>query len=600
FKCKTTTDCIDEEKRCDGAVDCKDGSDEFNDCKEIPCPGFLFTCDYGACIEMAKKCDGKRDCRDNSDETNCVDSTKVNTVSSNCKSDQFECKSGQCISLDDKCSGTPECDDKSDETKETCLNMYCPGFTFKCDYGACVNGYAKCDGIKDCIDNSDEEDCAPKVVPKPTPSPDLKPLTPNRYAVASYLNVHYMGNGLSWEELQPNPENTFPKNTFLQVSCTTGYKLSSESPYVVCKGTEWSATVMPTCLKKCPSLYSTKATTVRCHDDRGIEVKCDEATDGATATVSCAPYYEPVEKEEHHTLLHARIVEPAAAGLSTRSANICGEKKVSAVPLIVNGKTVERGNYPWVTAIYKRNSDGFGNVCGGSILTQRVILTAAHCVTNNQGVNLAEDNIRIAVGKYYNKYNDIRDTEAQYSEIEKIITPSFYKADSQRYSSDIALLITKTELLLSKVVQPVCYLDIGSIRLSAGLVGVVTGWGYTNADSQSPSDELLEIDVPYKAEQECYAEFPQDWIDKYYTRDKMCAGHYNRSIAVCSGDSGGGLVFKNRDDHRYYVHGIVSVGHNLISSSVATCDIQVSALYTKVADHYEWLDKIVSQYVTVA
>ncbi|KAJ8968535.1 hypothetical protein NQ317_003282 [Molorchus minor] len=171
FKCKTTTDCIPEEKRCDGTVDCIDGSDEFNDCKQITCPGYLFTCDYGACIEKNKKCNGKKDCRDNSDEANCIISD-TDSISSNCKSDQFQCKSGQCISLDDKCSGVPECDDRSDETKEVCLNVECPGYTFTCDYGACANGFSRCNGVKDCVDNSDEEGCDSAVVPGPTPKPE--------------------------------------------------------------------------------------------------------------------------------------------------------------------------------------------------------------------------------------------------------------------------------------------------------------------------------------------------------------------------------------------------------------------------------------------
>ncbi|KAJ8952893.1 hypothetical protein NQ318_006509 [Aromia moschata] len=120
-----------------------------------------------------------------------------------------------------------------------------------------------------------------------------------------------------------------------------------------------------------------------------------------------------------------------------------------------------------------------------------------------------------------------------------------------------------------------------------------------NATNATPSEVLHEIDVPYKSEEECYREFPQDWFDKYYTRDKICAGHYNKSIAVCRGDSGGGLVFRNNDDNRYYIHGIVSVGYTKKVNSVSVCNIQVSTLFTKVAEHYPWLDKIVSKYTTI-
>ncbi|KAJ8981571.1 hypothetical protein NQ317_009831 [Molorchus minor] len=140
---------------------------------------------------------------------------------------------------------------------------------------------------------------------------------------------------------------------------------------------------------------------------------------------------------------------------------VCGEKKVSATPLIVNGKQVQKGNYPWTTAIFRRNdTEPFLNVCGGSMLTQRVILTGH-----------PNSPIDDRVGKYYNKFKDSRDTEAQYSEIEQILIPTKYKGDYQHYANDIALLITKDELLLSKVVQSVCFTNLLNINLEVNQMG---------------------------------------------------------------------------------------------------------------------------------
>ncbi|KAJ8952892.1 hypothetical protein NQ318_006508, partial [Aromia moschata] len=461
FKCKTTNECIDADKRCDGGVDCLDGSDEFNDCRELRCPSFVFTCDYGACIASDKKCDGKKDCRDNSDETNCFQ-TNVTITSSNCKSDQFECKSGQCISLDGKCSGKVECDDKSDETKETCLNTYCPTYLFKCDYGACVDALGRCNGFRDCVDNSDEENCHQKSPQEPETEPPFT--TPT-----TYTDRPYAPEPAPTSSRQANPKDFVLLGTILTFECIKGYKLSSESMFTFCTGKEWSTENIPTCLKKCPPLYSSKVTTIKCRDDRGIEIKCDDATDGTSATVSCAPYFEPLERRNATRYCwQGTWNRPPPA-----CQPICGEKKVNVLPLIVNGKTVDQGNYPWVTAVYHKINESFQFVCGGSMLTQRVILTAAHCVTNSRGEVIPKEKIRIAVGKYYIKYNDNRDIEAQYSEIDQVIKPSYYKADIQRYSSDIALLITASELLLSKVIQPVCYIDLNSISLRTGLIGAL-------------------------------------------------------------------------------------------------------------------------------
>lgn len=137
----------------------------------------------------------------------------------------------------------------------------------------------------------------------------------------------------------------------------------------------------------------------------------------------------------------------------------------------------------------------------------------------------------------------------------------------------------------------------------------MAGWGYTNAGGNE-SDELKEVDVPFKDEAQCSKELPADWYDRYAAAyDKFCAGHYNKSkksqnsisfnstflllgIAVCKGDSGSGLVFKNNND-RYFVQGIVSLAKKINNVG---CDIQVSGLYTRVSTHSEWLESIVAQY----
>lgn len=49
-----------------------------------------------------------------------------------------------------------------------------------------------------------------------------------------------------------------------------------------------------------------------------------------------------------------------------------------------------------------------------------------------------------------------------------------YRGDSQRYASDIALLITVDKLLFSKVVQPVCSNGLSQLPLRPGMIGVVS------------------------------------------------------------------------------------------------------------------------------
>lgn len=80
---------------------------------------------------------------------------------------------------------------------------------------------------------------------------------------------------------------------------------------------------------------------------------------------------------------------------------------------------------------------------------------------------------------------------------------------------------------------------------------------------------------------------PYDWEAKYNMEDKMCAGFFNKNISVCNGDSGSGLVFRNVEDNRFYVHGIVSLGPTFQGQ----CNIRQNSLYTKVAFYYEFIDR---------
>lgn len=119
----------------------------------------------------------------------------------------------------------------------------------------------------------------------------------------------------------------------------------------------------------------------------------------------------------------------------------------------------------------------------------------------------------------------------------------------------------------------------------------ISGWGFT--ENGTASDVLRTLKIPYKYETTCAQELPPNWADKYNTIDKICAGFVNKNTSVCSGDSGSGLAFKNPDDNRYYLHGLVSLGP---TTEEGDCDSQQNSLYTKVAFYYEFIDRLLTKY----
>ncbi|KAJ8955196.1 hypothetical protein NQ318_009092 [Aromia moschata] len=222
---------------------------------------------------------------------------------------------------------------------------------------------------------------------------------------------------------------------------------------------------------------------------------------------------------------------------------------------------------------------------GSWISPQPVCQPAAHCVTNGYGDVMPKEKYRVGAGKLYNTYNDSRDPDAQHLEISRIIIHSGYKGENRRFQADIALLVTNESFILNEWVQPVCFNDVNTIHLHAGYTGVVAGWGAT--ENGLRSDKLKILEIPYKYETTCAQELPREWANKYAMIDKICAGFFNMSMAVCKGDSGGGLVFKNPEDNRFYVHGVVSIG----PAEKGECNIQQNSLYTKVAFYYEFLER---------
>ncbi|CDW53518.1 Low-density lipoprotein receptor-related protein [Trichuris trichiura] len=123
FRCKDGSQCIRLSWKCDGSVDCQDGSDEPEDCVFPECGPGYFQCKNKRCQPVKFRCDYYDDCGDGSDEENCG--------AYHCPRDQWNCPgTGHCIDSSKLCDSHPDCPKGSDETNCSKLEIILLGLRF--------------------------------------------------------------------------------------------------------------------------------------------------------------------------------------------------------------------------------------------------------------------------------------------------------------------------------------------------------------------------------------------------------------------------------------------------------------------------------------
>ena len=221
-------------------------------------------------------------------------------------------------------------------------------------------------------------------------------------------------------------------------------------------------------------------------------------------------------------------------------------------PQIVGGVEAIPGAYPWMASI--------NGICGGSLIDQSWVLTAAHCV---DGGTTAGD-LEVTLGDHDRGRNE--GTE-QILAVNRIIIADGY--DDPRNNNDIALLELAAPARLNARVGIV---ELGNLPPIGEDLRVI-GWGSTSSSGPS-SPTLLQVDVPLTSDAACEDAYP-DWD---ITDSMFCAGVPQGGIDSCQGDSGGPIF----DEQRRQV-GIVSWGEGCAAPGKF-------GVYTDVSEFNDWIN----------
>lgn len=136
----------------------------------------------------------------------------------------------------------------------------------------------------------------------------------------------------------------------------------------------------------------------------------------------------------------------------------CGKAEPSYESFIIDGQSTEIGKVPWHTAVYEKRNGAFSQICGGTIISAKFVLSAAHCFWNSGRRSLNDKSIyRIAAGKTNRAYNSPENnTMPQFFDLESINVPERYQGIEQNHMYDIAVLKVTTLIIFDTTIRSAC------------------------------------------------------------------------------------------------------------------------------------------------
>ncbi|XP_051023609.1 serine protease 30-like [Acomys russatus] len=248
-----------------------------------------------------------------------------------------------------------------------------------------------------------------------------------------------------------------------------------------------------------------------------------------------------------------------------------GDMLPSDAGKIVGGQDALEGQWPWQVSLWTAEE---GHICGGSLIHQRWVLTAAHCFRRSLNPGF----YHVKIGGLTLSLLEPHSTLVAARSI--FVYPTYLWEDTS--SGDIALIQLDTPLQPSQF-TPIC-LPEAHAPLTPGTVCWVTGWGSTQ--ERVLASVLQELAVPLLDSEECEKMYhiPETSQSRkqIIQADMLCAGFVEGQKDSCQGDSGGPLVCAINGS--WIQVGITSWGFGCARP-------YKPGVYTQVPAYVDWIQK---------
>lgn len=176
---------------------------------------------------------------------------------------------------------------------------------------------------------------------------------------------------------------------------------------------------------------------------------------------------------------------------------------------IISKKSSDANDWPWMAAILRHSYSRL--LCGGVVITDRHILSAAHCIKEHHAKELT-----VRLGEYnLEEANETRNRDFRIDEIYQHID-----FDETTYNNDISILKLQQPVSFNSYIWPVC-MPLNDFNLDK-YSGIVIGWG-SQFFGGPGSDILMEVSVPIWKQDDCQSVFIERIEDNV-----ICAGAKER------------------------------------------------------------------------
>ncbi|RZC34212.1 Trypsin domain containing protein [Asbolus verrucosus] len=250
--------------------------------------------------------------------------------------------------------------------------------------------------------------------------------------------------------------------------------------------------------------------------------------------------------------------------------------------LVLKGEKTVDNEYPWLVAMFHHQGVSYEFQCTANLITEKHVVTAAHCVWFYKAPLINKDDILLVMGR--SDISHWASAGALIRTAEEVIPHPNYKQGSGH--CDVAVIEMNEEVTFRPSIRPIClWSGDTNLKLLSGTSGVVAGWGKSESKHKAVT-KPRKVAMPIVSQEVCLR---SNLGFKNLTSEKtFCAGNRDGS-GPCSGDSGAGFVIKL--DGKWYLRGLVSTA---IKNADFSCNLNEYIVFSDVAKMNDWIKSVIT------